>query len=189
MALLARSEFGSGNNLRAQVRACADEEPDVTGIIGRERKLGLRAWLALEFTGAEACAVETSAVPLREAPTGSGAEDFNAHLRTRGELGRENKKPAWEGGRKNEPQKRESKARPRKEGSCRSLERNQSSALAYELTSQFRSISSCCGVTHSIRTLLNIMIRKREATTNERLGQGESSAVAKGKGSMRTLRE
>jgi hypothetical protein len=41
---------------------------------------------------------------------------------------------------------------PQKRGLGSIKLKDYSSALAYELTSQFRSISSCCGVVHSMVT-------------------------------------
>ena len=72
---------------------------------------------------------------------------------------------------------------------------NYSSALAYELTSQFRSISSCCGVTHSIAMAPSFMSNPQSAgqlkdTTRIRgKEQGLSEFLTSDSGKVRTQKD
>jgi hypothetical protein len=72
-----RIEFGRGDDLRAQVRRGANEEPDFAVV--RESDLGLSARRGAEFRVSNATAVFAGTVPLWESATCRRTQDFNAH--------------------------------------------------------------------------------------------------------------
>jgi hypothetical protein len=98
-----RIQFWSGENLRAQIRACGHQEPDSRVRIRRECDLRLRARATAQAAFAEAAAIGTRAIPLGKTAPGSGAEDLNAHADTNNTGGknpkRKGKEPASESGR------------------------------------------------------------------------------------------
>jgi|SRR5690242_10739776 len=110
---------------------------------GRKCDLRLCARLGAQRPGAESRAVAAGAIPLREPAARRGAENLNFHEGTlQGAMQTDNS--CW---RRKEPFTHKTARSPQRSGPTT---QDYNSALAYELTSQFRSISSCCGVTHSI---------------------------------------
>jgi hypothetical protein len=103
-------QLGRGQDLRAQIRGCVEQQPTIRH---PHCDLGLRARHAASCTLAHAPAVRAPAIPLRKPTPGRGAEDLDAR--------------------------------------CRGY----SSAAAYDVISQLRSISSKLGVVHSMRPLLS----------------------------------
>ena len=72
-----RIEFGSGDDLRAQIGRGANEKPDF--IIVGESDLGLSAARGAEFRVSNATAVFAGTVPLWESATCRRTQDFDAH--------------------------------------------------------------------------------------------------------------
>jgi hypothetical protein len=73
-AKLRRSE-----HLSSQIRAGGREKPDFAGGLGGKRDLRLAARTAAQLAFAQAPAVGTGAIPLRESTSGCGAENLNLH--------------------------------------------------------------------------------------------------------------
>ena len=76
-ALLVRAQFRRSDDLRAEIRRGADEEPDFAVV--RESDLSLGASGMAEFGISNATAVFAGAVPLWESASCCRTQDFDAH--------------------------------------------------------------------------------------------------------------
>ena len=71
-------QLRAGFDLGAKVGRCAQQEPP-EAVVG-ERKLRLRARLAVERAGSHGAAIGAGAIPLRKRAPGCGAKNLDLHL-------------------------------------------------------------------------------------------------------------
>src|SRR6267154_1192791 len=91
-------------DLAAQIRAGACQEPNPALRVRGEGDLGLRARGPTQCATTETRAIGAGAIPLREATPGTRAKNLNTHRDTKDRAGNsrmetEDRKPALEGGR------------------------------------------------------------------------------------------